>query len=264
MKILQLSDPHLVASDAGLVRGCPALRHWKRALEQATLHQPDCVLITGDLCQDESWGGYRRLEVELGRQLSCPVGVLPGNHDHPFLLNCVLGRHCTTAPGEMLVDGVRILLLNSHCSGRSAGHLGKRQLDWLRERLNDSRIGAMPLVIALHHPPLLIGHPLLDTMNLVDNGLFRDLLINCRPLIGILFGHVHQHWQGFWPERPDVQLLGCPSTLIGFEHVQPCPINRAGDPGGRLIQVDRSGALTHALLRWPAVRLELEKVFFPS
>ena len=252
MKILQLSDPHLVASDAGLVRGRPALRYWTRALQQAILHQPDCVLITGDLCQDESWCGYRRLEAELRRHVRCPVGVLPGNHDHPLLLDCVLGRHCTTAPGEMLVDGVRILLLNSHWCGHSAGHLGKRQLAWLSERLNDSSPGAKPLVIALHHPPLLIGHPLLDTMNLVDNGTFRDLLLNCRSLIGILFGHVHQHWQGVWPERPDVQLLGCPSTLIGFDPVQACPMNRAGDPGGRLIQIDPSGALTHALLRWSA------------
>ena len=255
MKILQLSDPHLVASEFGVVRGRPALRHWTRALEQAMLHQPDGVLITGDLCQDESWSGYRRLEIELRRQLRCPVGVVPGNHDHPLLLDSVLGRSCITAPGEMVVGGVRILLLNSHWSGRAAGRLGQRQLKWLQGRLNDSRMEEHPLVIALHHPPSLIGHPLLDTMKLVDDEQFRDLLLDCSALIGILFGHVHQHWQGSWPERPDVQLLGCPSTLTGFDNVQPCPLDRANDPGGRLLQIGQDGTLTHQLLRWSAVEL---------
>ena len=65
MRILQLSDPHLVAADQGLVRGRPALAHFERALQLGGALNPDLVLVTGDLCQDESWGGYARLLLDL-------------------------------------------------------------------------------------------------------------------------------------------------------------------------------------------------------
>ena len=43
MRILQLSDPHLVAADQGLVRGRPALAHFKRALQVGGALNPDLV-----------------------------------------------------------------------------------------------------------------------------------------------------------------------------------------------------------------------------
>ena len=57
MRILQLSDPHLVAADQGLVRGRPALAYFERALQVGGALNPDLMLVTGDLCQDERWGG---------------------------------------------------------------------------------------------------------------------------------------------------------------------------------------------------------------
>ena len=60
MRILQLSDPHLVAAGQGLVRGRPALAAFERALQGGGAVNTDLVLVTGDLGQDESWGGYAR------------------------------------------------------------------------------------------------------------------------------------------------------------------------------------------------------------
>jgi Icc protein len=57
MRILQLSDPHLLADPEGLVRERPALSLWQRALAQVRQTRPHLLLVTGDLCQDESWGG---------------------------------------------------------------------------------------------------------------------------------------------------------------------------------------------------------------
>ena len=87
MRVLQLSDPHLVAADQGLVRGRPALAHFERALQVGGALNPDLVLVTGDLCQDESWGGYARLRQALSQHVRCPVALLPGNNDHPLLLD---------------------------------------------------------------------------------------------------------------------------------------------------------------------------------
>ena len=48
-------------------------------------------------------------------------------------------------------------------------------------------------------------------------------------------------------------LLGCPSTLIGYGPVQPCPLGRADNPGGRLLELGEEGEIRHRLLRWPAL-----------
>ena len=85
MRILQLSDPHLVAADQGMVRGRPALAHFERALQLCGALNPDLVLVTGDLCQDESWGGHTRLRRVLSQLVRCPVALLPGNHEHRVL-----------------------------------------------------------------------------------------------------------------------------------------------------------------------------------
>jgi Icc protein len=49
------------------------------------------------------------------------------------------------------------------------------------------------------------------------------------------------------PGRP---LLGCPSTLCPFGPIQPCPLDRAEDPGGLLLELGAAGEIRHRLLRW--------------
>ncbi len=253
MRILQLSDPHVVAADQGLVQRRPALAHFERALQVGGAMNPDLVLVTGDLCQDESWGGYVRLRRALMKHVRCHAALLPGNHDHPLLLDAVLGRTWATAPADLLVRGVRLLLLSSHRVGSAAGALGSLQLQWLAQRLQCSERRDLPLVVALHHPPIAIGDAGMDAIRLLDQNPLEELLRSHRALRAVLFGHIHQHWQGTWATRPDVQLLGCPSTLCSFRAVQACPMGRADDPGGRLLDVTPEGDVQHQVLRWTSV-----------
>ena len=253
MRILQLSDPHLVAADQGLVRGRAALAHFERALQVGGALNPDLVLVTGDLCQDESWGGYARLRRALSQHVRCSVALLPGNHDHPLMLDAVLGRRWTTAPADLVVKGVRMLLLSSHRVGSAAGALGSLQLQWLAQRLQCSERRDLPLVVALHHPPIAIGDAGMDEIRLLYQDCLEPLLCSHQAIRAVLFGHIHQHWQGAWAMRPDVLLLGCPSTLCSFKAVQPCPLGRADDPGGRLLDVTTDGSVQHQVLRWSSV-----------
>ena len=68
----------------------------------------------------------------------------------------------------------------------------------------------------------------------------------------VLFGHIHQHWKGKSAPRSDLSLLGCPSTLVSFNPVQPCPLGRAWDPGGRLLDLKDDGSVQERLMRWSA------------
>lgn len=251
VRLLQLSDPHLVNRASALVRGKPALRLWHQALEEGLTLHPDLLLVSGDLCQDESWGGYQKLRDSLERLPdTVAVALLPGNHDHPALLRAALGRTAAVAPAELLVGNARVLLLSSHQAGACAGALGTAQLTWLQKRLTDPSQAGRPLLVALHHPPVAIGDPGMDAIGLKDAAALIAMLQPATDLRAVVFGHIHQHWQGVLPGRQDVILLGCPSTLASFQAVQPCPLNRPEHPGGRLLDIKEDGSVGTTLLRW--------------
>ena len=255
-RILQLSDPHLLADPLGRCRGVPARQALVLALDEALRSRNasvDLLLITGDLCQDESWGGYVRLrEVleEVGVLGRLPVALIPGNHDHPQLLRAALGRHVLLGPTCIPLGSWRLLLLSSHRSGAVAGWISEGQHTWLQEQLQAL---SAPALVALHHPPLAIGSSSLDPIALQQADRLLKPLLGCPAIKGLVFGHVHQHWFKALP-RPQggAPLLawGCPSSLASFEAVQPCPMDQPEWPGARLLELGPQGELSSELLRW--------------
>lgn len=253
-RILQLSDPHLLADPGGRVHQRAPLPLLRRALMEALAMtrqdgvEPDLLLISGDLCQDESWGGYVRLGEALGELApSLPVALLAGNHDHVQLLRSVLGRRAAVAPCTVGLGPWELLLLDSHRPGRTEGWIGPGQLEWLEGTL---RAGRAPVLVAVHHPPLPIGDAFFDRIALMDGDHLMDRLRRSPRVRGVVFGHVHQHWQGIAGGERDIPLWGCPSTLREFGPVQPCPLGRADDPGGRLLELRAGGEIRQSLLRW--------------
>jgi Icc protein len=107
------------------------------------------------------------------------------------------------------------------------------------------------VLLAVHHPPVPIGDPGFDSIGLHDGPELLRLLARCPRVKGLVFGHVHQHWQGVLPGRPTVPLLACPSTLRAFGPTQPCPLGQPLWPGGRLLQLGADGDIRQRLLRWP-------------
>ncbi|MCU0529142.1 MAG: metallophosphoesterase [Cyanobium sp. Prado107] len=254
MRLLQISDPHLLADGAGTYRGRRPAVHLAEALRRGAALDPlpELLLISGDLCQDESWGGYVCLR-QLLEPWPTPVALLSGNHDHPQLLRAALGRRAVVAPAVLEREDSRVVLLDSHQAGRCGGALGAPQRHWLAGLLQRwAQEPSRPLLVAVHHPPVPIGDPTMDAIGLDDGPELLELLRPVPSLVALVFGHVHQHWQADLPGRAGVPLLGCPSTLCGFGPVQPCPLGRPDDPGARWLEVDRQGMLHQRLLRWPA------------
>ncbi len=259
MRLLQLSDPHLLADPGGLYRGRPPLALLRHALTEAHRQLraegalPGRLLISGDLCQDESWGGYRRLAEALAdspfAELEPPL-LLAGNHDHAVALRAALGRQAVLAPALLDWGGWQLLLLDSHLPGQVGGRLGWRQLTWIAAELHRSD---RPLLVAVHHPPVAIGDASMDAIGLEDGEALLELLRSCGRWRGLVFGHIHQHWAGTTALADGSRraaLLGCPSTLCPFGPVQSCPLGRAREPGGRLLELGDDGELHGRLLRW--------------
>ncbi|WP_259727588.1 MULTISPECIES: metallophosphoesterase [unclassified Synechococcus] len=251
LHVLQLSDPHLLADPQGVYRGVNPYEQLRHGLEQAIAQlerPPDLLLISGDLCQDESLAGYGHL-CDLLTPLRIPLALLPGNHDNPALIRQALGGLAALAPAALQLGPWRLILISSHRPGSPAGCLDDHQLRWLRGQLAGS---SAPTWLAIHHPPVPIGSPSLDAIALQHPEPLLELLAASPLVRGVLFGHVHQHWQGQLPGSPEVPLFACPSTLCAFPSSQPCPLGRPQDPGGRWLELRPDRSWAQRLLRWSA------------
>jgi len=233
--LLQLSDPHLLADPAGLYRGIRPADALVLALRQAAMATPGptLVLLSGDLVQDESWQGYARLRDLLAR-CPQPMALLPGNHDRPTFLRACLGRRASIAPALIPWGDWWLLLLDSHCPGRIEGWVSPEQRRWAAAALGPVQ---GPVLLAMHHPP----------EDQHDGDGLLDHLAGVGDVQLICYGHVHRHERR---ERGQATLLACPSTARQFSPVQPCPLGRPDDPGGRLLLLGPGRRWQEQLLRW--------------
>jgi 3',5'-cyclic-AMP phosphodiesterase len=212
--IAHLSDPHLDTSLDARDR----LRRVTGYLQD--LSRPvDVVLVTGDLADHGSKEEYAEVAAEL--DLWSPVLVLPGNHDvstplrvglHKYLsadgarpafaTDAYMGRAGSDSgagggvgpshPVHQVRDvaGARFVLLDTSVPGEDHGLLSPESLAWLRDVLVPPP-GDGPLFVAFHHPPVEIGHPVLDRWKLRDSDRFASVLRDASGVTALLAGHVH-------------------------------------------------------------------------
>src|ERR1700689_338979 len=83
VRLLQISDPHLFASEHGTLRGVPTLASMQRVLAHAGGRRLniDALVCSGDIVNDEpdGYAHFARVLTEFGK----PVYCIPGNHDDP-------------------------------------------------------------------------------------------------------------------------------------------------------------------------------------
>ena len=82
-RFIHFTDTHLSGDAAATLRGVASLPALQAAIADARhrCHQPDGVLLTGDLVQDDP-SGYRLIRQVFGGS-TVPVLCLAGNHDVP-------------------------------------------------------------------------------------------------------------------------------------------------------------------------------------
>jgi Icc protein len=202
--VLQVSDTHLTASP-GERRGGrdPAARLGAVvAAWQDRGRRADAVLLTGDITDDASEAGCRRVAVQLAR-LDAPVLAVGGNHDAGPEITSVFG------PARTLeVGGWRLIGVDSQQPGRVEGAVGPAEVL--------ARIDGMdlrPTVLAVHHPPRGVStHPWFQLEG--GDELLDGLAL--RPQVRLVVsGHLHQPFED---RVGHLALLGAPSTLYALRH----------------------------------------------
>ena len=193
--LLHISDTHLI-SDGSLYGAVDADGRLVELLEQLKLSgvRPDVIVFTGDLADTGEPAAYRKLRAavepfaaELGAEL---VWVM-GNHDNRAALRrSVLDEAPSMAPLDRvrMIDGLRIITLDTSVPGHHYGEISGSQLDWLTEQLTAP--APHGTILALHHPPIPSVLDLAVTVELRDQAALGRVLKG-RDVRAILAGHLH-------------------------------------------------------------------------
>jgi len=213
VRLLQLTDTHLHASDEANLCGIRTTDSLARVIELARAHNwpPDAVLATGDLSQDETPESYRRF-VDTFSALNVPVHCLPGNHDIPRkMAETFTGSFNVNLTRWAELGAWQVVLLNTSVPNDNGGELADSELEFLGTTLREN--SDRHALICLHHNPVAVGSEWLDTMQLRNSRAFFAVTERYANVKAILWGHVHQEYDAM---RDGVRLLATPSTCVQF------------------------------------------------
>lgn len=186
--VLHITDPHLLGDADARLHGWQVQQAFDTVLAAALDAWPtaNALILGGDLVDDESEAGYRRL----GRQLAAlglPILAMAGNHDDP-------GRMARCMPesvvhGRLILGDWQLLALDTHVDADAAGRPSPATLARLAGWLADDSRWAL---IGLHHPPGSLGSAWLDAIGLRDVESLWQALEHASQVAGLICGHAHQ------------------------------------------------------------------------
>ncbi|MEU0104507.1 metallophosphoesterase [Streptomyces sp. NPDC006251] len=210
--------------------------------------QVDALLVTGDIADHGTEPEYEEAARILGlREGDAPFPVLtcPGNHDSraPYRKG-LLGLPGTEEPvnSVQVFDDGAVLMCDSSVPGRDDGELDAATYDWIETTL-DELDGSLPALLAFHHPPVALHHPLPDAYPLRDPGRLAGLLERRPEIAGLVTGHAHTAAATSFAGRPLVVGPGVTWTLrLPREGEQAA--DREAPPGLAFHVLDDAGRLT--------------------
>jgi 3',5'-cyclic AMP phosphodiesterase CpdA len=190
--LAQISDPHLDGSTRATERA-------RRVTDRLrSLPRPvDALLVTGDIADHGAESEYEEAAALLGLRggpaLPFPVLTCPGNHDRrPAYRKALLGEPAADGPVNRAhrVGGAAILMCDSSIPGADEGALDEETYAWIEGEL-DALDGDTPALLAFHHPPVALHHPLPDSYQLGRPDRLAELLRRRPEIAGLITGHAH-------------------------------------------------------------------------
>jgi len=208
--IVHLSDTHFLADSPLLYGTVDTDSTVSRALAQLDRSglRPDALVITGDVADRGEPEAYRRVRdlVESAADgWGAQVVWVMGNHDKRVPFRTELLRESPVEVSEapidrvVLVNGLRIIAIDTSVPGYHHGELSEAQLEWLAEQLLDPAPNGT--LLALHHPPVPTPIALMSVLELREQARLADV-IRGSDVRGILGGHLHYATHGLFAGIP--------------------------------------------------------------
>lgn len=213
LRIIQITDTHLLADKHCLLRGHDTDRSLRSVLNHVAQHAAplNLVLVTGDLAHHAEPKAYERLKSYL-EKIGAPIECLPGNHDSHSVMQASFMPYGIGCANIFDRRQWRIIMLNSVAPGQDLGQLSNAELARLDKALRGLTEGHA--LVCLHHPPVPVGNPSMDEMGLSNAEEFFRVIDAHSCVRAVLWGHAHSE---FADVRRGVQLLGTPSTCFQFK-----------------------------------------------
>ncbi len=193
--LLHISDTRLISDGSlyGAVDADGRLGELLEQLKHSGLH-PDVIIFTGDLAdagEPEAYSKLRAVVEPFAAELDAELVWVMGNHDNRAALrSSLLDEAPSMAPLDRvrMVDGLRIITLDTSVPGHHYGEIRKAQLDWLAGELEVPAPHGS--ILALHHPPIPSVLDLAVTVELRDQASLGRVLKGS-DVRAILAGHLH-------------------------------------------------------------------------
>ncbi|MCL7945942.1 3',5'-cyclic-AMP phosphodiesterase [Marinobacter sp. ATCH36] len=211
LRVLQLTDPHLMADPGGELLGVNTRDSLDAVIEQVLRDhgQPDLVLATGDIAQDATEEAYRLFGDKLDA-FRCGSAWMAGNHDDSPLLARVAAEKQADRR-HIIQGGWQFVLLDTSVPGKVYGELDASELAFLEKTLRENP--DIPALVALHHHPIEIDTEWMSPIGLRNRDAFWQVVERFPQVRIVLWGHIHQELE---QARKGVRLFATPSTCIQF------------------------------------------------
>ena len=194
MKIIQITDTHLLGVDRANVYGINPAYRLKRAIKSIQQFHSDAkyIVITGDLAHEATPDAYTVLQ-KIIKKSDIPVYLLLGNHDSREHFSELFPEfmHGGFAQYVHKVGKRVFLFLDTLIEGKRYGKLCDKRLAWLEAKL--AKYKNAPVYIFMHHHPMASGLHEMD--HLADFRSCKDFwktIEKFNNVKHITFGHLHR------------------------------------------------------------------------
>lgn len=228
--IAHISDTHLLGGGRALYGTVDTDPPLIRALDR--LHRSnlpiEAIVFTGDLAdlaEPDAYARLRSIVEPAAERIGARIVWVMGNHDERPAYSVGLFGEESDAPQDRVevVNGLRIISLDSTVPGYHHGDLADSQLDWLRDVLAEPAPDGT--LLALHHPPLPSPVEIMAILELQHMERLADV-VRGTDVRGILAGHLHHAMSGMF--------AGIPVSVAAAT----CYTIDASAPAGSLLGVD--------------------------
>ncbi|MBH44824.1 MAG: hypothetical protein CMD88_05150 [Gammaproteobacteria bacterium] len=194
INLIQITDLHLTKSKNTIIQGVNTYVSAKNVINEIKTKQKkiDSLILTGDLVDDETDLGYQNLKTLLFG-IKCPIYLIPGNHDSPAAIKSICDDRIKFTNSFILNNDWVMFLFNTKKIGTHSGIFSEDDIEKLNKLLEKHT--EKNFIIFLHHPPISINSPWMDTMSIMNPNELYSLTKKYTSIKGIFCGHVHQEFE---------------------------------------------------------------------
>lgn len=242
VNFIQISDIHLNADKNKDLLGVKTQESFQAVIDhiKSKNNEFDFIILSGDLTQDGSEAGYRRV-AEMLTGFDVPIYCFPGNHDDATVMDRVYPSGNINQQKHIVLDDWQLILLDSHVHRKVEGRLAEDQLSYMQKCLRAHP--ALRAVVMFHHQPVPVGSAWLDNLGVKNAAEFWDIASKYPQITHVLFGHVHQEFEQL---VGNIQVYSPPSTCIQFMRNRDDFALENLPPGYRVVRLHPDGRMeTH-------------------